>query len=405
MKTQEIADAAGGLSDMSRKRPTVLTLLGAFWPGHEATGPNQSFLGLARALGGEFDFKVLARDRSADAAVALASTGAWSRHDIADFRYCELRPWGARGLREAICSTPHDALILNGFFDREFTIPALILRWAGLTPRRPTILSPRGEFSAGSAALAKPHKQAYLALSRRLGLFDGVWMHATGEGEAEDIRRHCPFAAHVVVAPNIRGLDPGWRPPAIEPVEGRRLRLVFLSRIDRKKNLDYALDILRRVDAPIAFDIFGPVSDDAYWSACREIIAALPANVAVAYRGTIPNAEVAATLARYDAFLLPTAGENFGHAIFDALAAGVPAILSDRTPWLALDAREAGWSLSLDRPQDFVDTILRLAAMRADERLRLSLGARRAAEEAVSSGDAVRRNREMLLSAVASRDS
>ena len=137
----------------SATRPVVLVLLGAYWPGNEATGPNQSFNGLANALGCEFDFHVIARDRPFGAAAAVGPSGHWLKVDTARCRYCEAKPWGAIGLSQAIRSTPHDVLILNGFFDREFTIPALIMRRLGLIPRRPTILSPRGEFSAGSQTL------------------------------------------------------------------------------------------------------------------------------------------------------------------------------------------------------------------------------------------------------------
>ena len=42
-------------------------------------------------------------------------------------------------------------------------------------------------------------------------------------------------------APNIRVLGP--MPPAKAPADDGRLRVVFLSRVDRKKNLDYAIKL------------------------------------------------------------------------------------------------------------------------------------------------------------------
>ncbi len=381
-------------------RPVVLVLIGVFWPGHEATGPNQSIAAMATALGSEFEFRIIARDRPIGAAAPLAASQAWFWQSFADFRYCRPRPWGASGLREAIATTPHDVMVLNGFFDREFTIPALLMRRAGLVPRRPTIMSPRGEFSAGAAALAKPHKQLYLAANRRLGLLDDVIMHATVDREAEDIRRHCQWVNQILVAPNIRCLDAAFTQRDFAATSGQPLRLVFLSRIDRKKNLVYALDVLGALRVPVVFDIFGPVSDEAYWRECQTSIAKLPGNIQVNYRGAIPNAQVAATLAGYDAFLLPTEGENFGHAIFDALAAGLPVILSDQTPWTDLERQQAGWSLPLDRPEAFAGAILELDRMNANQRLDLVQGARRLAEAAVLQGDAVARNRQMLLAAI-----
>ena len=323
--------------------------------------------------------------------------------ELADFRYCEPKAWGAKGLRQAIRSTPHDVMILNGFFDREFTIPALLMRRLGLIPRRPTILSPRGEFSAGAAAIAKVHKQLYLTLTRRLGLLDDVCLHATGADEAGDIRRHCPWAKKIIVAPNIRMLGADRPQQPMEGVSGRPLRLVFLSRIDRKKNLHYALKVLHAAGFPVEFDIYGPISDAPYWRSCQSIIANLPANIAVQYHGVIPNIDVPETLARYDAFFLPTAGENFGHAIFDALAAGLPVLISDQTPWRNLEKQRAGWSLPLDNADAFAQALLTLRAMNADQRRALTHGARGLAERSILENDAVSRSRDMLKSAMLNR--
>lgn len=53
------------------------------------------------------------------------------------------------------------------------------------------------------------------------------------------------------------------------------------------------------------------------------------------------------------AMILPTEGENFGHAIFEAFGAGVPVIISDQTQWRNLSAQKAGWDLPLDQPEQF----------------------------------------------------
>lgn len=395
-----IASAAAPGHNSQQSRPVVLSLLGALWPGHEATGPNQSFASLSHALGREFDFKVIARDRPVGATRATVASRVWIKAQSAHFLYCKATPLGPRGLLRAVRSTPYDILVLNGFFDREFTIPALVMRRLGLLPKRPALLTPHGEFSAGRAARAKPHKRVYIFLARILGLLDGVRLHATTEGEAEDILRHCNWVRDIVVAPTIRVLNAPWSPPPLGTVADRPLRLVFLSRIDRKKNLDYGLDILREAGGPTEFDIYGPVSDEAYWRVCEEKIATMPAGVAVRYRGVIANAEVRETLARYDAFFLPTLGENFGHAIFDALEAGVPVLISDQTPWCNLERSRAGWSLPLDRPQAFLDAIAALRAMGDEKRSALALGARRLAERAVVESDAVQRNQEMFRDAM-----
>ena len=60
--------------------------------------------------------------------------------------------------------------------------------------------------------------------------------------------------------------------------------------------------------------------------------------IGVRFGGMVQNIFTVAKVAAMGAlilgaFLLPTGGENFGHAIFEALSCGVPALISDRTPW------------------------------------------------------------------------
>jgi len=96
----------------------------------------------------------------------------------------------------------------------------------------------------------------------------------------------------------------------------------------------------------------------------------------VHWRGAASNETIVGALARSDLFLLPTGGENFGHAIFEALCCGVPALISDRTPWRGLAARKAGWDLPLSDASAFVAALEAYAALRPDARAAWREGAR-----------------------------
>jgi glycosyltransferase involved in cell wall biosynthesis len=54
---------------------------------------------------------------------------------------------------------------------------------------------------------------------------------------------------------------------------------------------------------------------------------------------------------------MPTLGENFGHVFLEALAAGCPLIISDRTPWLRLDQKGIGWDLPLDKSDEWIEKL------------------------------------------------
>ena len=109
--------------------------------------------------------------------------------------------------------------------------------------------------------------------------------------------------------------------------------------------------------------------------------------------------QVRATIARHDLFLLPTRGENFGHVIFESLAAGVPVLVSDRTPWRDLDARGSGWVRSLETPEAFVDVLESAAARDPATRRAAAVAAHAHALEVSRSAAVLGANRGLFLDA------
>ena len=143
------------------------------------------------------------------------------------------------------------------------------------------------------------------------------------------------------------------------------LRLVSMARIAVEKNTLFAIERLRRSAGDITFDLYGPIYDAAYWEQCQQAIAALPPNVRVRHMGVVDPEQVPALLAGYHALFMPSQGENFGHAMAEALATGLPLLISDRTPWRGLAEQRAGWDLPLEDPAAFEQAVDRLA--RADQ--------------------------------------
>jgi glycosyltransferase involved in cell wall biosynthesis len=374
-------------------RPVVLVALGCFWPGNDASGPNQSFIALASALQGEFEFRVVARDRAPGAAASSAPAG-WVDLGFAQARYLDVGRFGARGLARLLKETPHDALWLNSVYDREFTLPALGLARLG-AERAPIVLSPRGEFGAGALEVKVAKKKLFLKLARA-GLWRAITWHATSEAEARDISVQAPQGAEIVVAPNLRLMLP--LPSFAAP--GEALRVIFVGRIVPIKGLAFALEVLARVRAPVVFEICGPAEDAATYAECRAFADKLPPHVHVNWRGAVSAEAIVEALSRSDLFFLPTGGENFGHAIFEALACGVPALISDQTPWLGLAAQKAGWDLPLSEPQAFVSALEAYAALGSRARAEWREGARNRARAYVEESGAAEASARLLRRAM-----
>ncbi|WP_218016907.1 glycosyltransferase [Sphingomonas mali] len=363
-------------------KPKVIILIGAFWPGHESAGPNLSVKAMCESLSNQVDFFLIARDRPFGATEPMVANNEWRDLGWAKIQYLTVGPTGAEGLADLLHNTPHDLLYVNGFFDREFTIPAMLARRFGRAPHTPVVISPRGEFSSGALGLKNARKGLYMALVRLLGFAKQVTFHVTSEEEEADTRKLFP-SNRVERITNVRPLFPL---PPYKP--GNLFRLAFLGRISPVKGLDVALEALALVTERVDFSIYGPVSDPAYWARCEQLIAALPANVTAHRDGELTNDAVPTAMARKELMFMPSRSENFGHAIFEALCAGTPVLIGDRTPWQDLEAAKAGFDIPLPNPAALAAAIDRLAAMSRADYAQWRAGARAMADRFVTGSTA-----------------
>ncbi|WP_158863007.1 glycosyltransferase [Leifsonia sp. AG29] len=272
----------------------------------------------------------------------------------------------ARGYR-ALKATRPQVLYFNSFFEPRFSIlPQLLWRfgyWGGAT----RLLAPRGEFGAGALGQKPARKRAFIVLYRALGLHRRLFWHASSEMEAADIRRVWGRDAKILIRENETLLpDRAAEVPELHGAPGP-LRAFFIGRIARLKGLHVALEALRAVQAPVDFDVFGPIEDRAYYDECLTLASQLPDNVRVAFRGPLAREVIHDTLSGYELFLFPSAGENFGHVIAESLSAACAVFCSDRTPWSDV-LRAGGGAVVPLNASDWSRAIQRRATESPDER-------------------------------------
>lgn len=381
----------------------VLTILEQYLPGTKGGGPIRSIEDLVDHLGDEIHFDIVAADRDLGDAAPYRGIlpGEWYARGKARVRYLRPSERTLRGWRVVLGALDADLVYLNSLFARS-SIKILLLRRLGLVPRRPYVVAPRGELHPGALSINPRRKRAWLFLSRWLGSFGGIQWQAADDGEEADIRRAAGASALVRLARQLplHSEEAAETSPALEKHPGHA-RLVFLSRISRKKNLDYALRVLQQARGSVEFDIYGPLEDKHYWAECEALIRAMPASVTVRYRGSVEPRQVGTTFTRYHLFLFPTLGESFGRVIVEALLAGCPVLLSDQTPWHGVEASGGGWEEPLDRPDLFTAQVDRLVAMPAAEYLRLSAAARAFGRECAGADQAAEANRRLFEDAAA----
>ncbi|MEW6736518.1 MAG: glycosyltransferase family 4 protein [Acidobacteriota bacterium] len=328
----------------------IFVLIDYYLPGYKSGGPLRTISNMVDQMHEHFDFWILTRDRDKEDSTSYngVKVNDWNRVGNANIFYASPGKLSIRNIRRLISDTQPDIVYLNSFFS-PLQIKYLLCRKLGLVEELPTVLAPRGEFSPGALKIKQTKKSTYIAMVKHMHLYDRLlWQASTQQEEAEiravwgsDIKIHvAPDLSPSVFERNImRNCPPTKRAGSV--------KFVFLSRISPKKNLLFALTVLQNIHDEVLFDIYGPIEDRHYWEACLHAIKSLPANIVVKYRGSMPNDVVPEVLSNYHFFLLPTLGENFGHAILEALSSGCPAIISDQTPWSNLVEQQAGWTLPL----------------------------------------------------------
>jgi hypothetical protein len=83
----------------------------------------------------------------------------------------------------------------------------------------------------------------------------------------------------------------------------------------------------------------------------------MPKNITIKYIGEITPIEILPLLQKNHLYCLPSQGENFGHSIFESFLIGRPVLISDQTPWLDLNNKNAGWDINLNQNNPLVPFI------------------------------------------------
>jgi glycosyltransferase involved in cell wall biosynthesis len=210
------------------------------------------------------------------------------------------------------------------------------------------VVSPRGMMDPW-AWRHHSRKKAFARAIIHPGAFEAVdgW-HATSQAEAQSLG-NLGFKQPVCVAPNgvsapskedLASASLHWH--KVVPASVHRPVALFYSRFHQKKRLIELLDLWFEFGPKDWLLLVVGIPEDYTARNIEDYaIRSGQAGRVRAYDGAgHPPPYAIASL-----FLLPSHGENFGLSIAEALASGVPALVTDSTPWSGLNRTGAGWCI------------------------------------------------------------
>lgn len=203
----------------------------------------------------------------------------------------------------------------------------------------PRIVSPRGMLEPWALQHKKWKKRLAWCLYQRRDLHGALGLHATAASEADQFRK-LGLARPIGVVPN--GVD---APPALSaPPADRSVRTaLFLSRIHAKKGLPMLVEAWAALrPAGWRMRVVGP-DEGGHREEVQAAVKNAGLSAAWSFDEALEGDAKWRAIAEADLFVLPSFSENFGIAVAEALAAGVPVVTTTGAPWQGLLDHRCGW--------------------------------------------------------------
>lgn len=335
-------------------------------PGFKGGGPIQSINNLINRLSNDFQFEILTSDRDLGDKFPYNNVriNEWNKLNDSLIFYLQSTKKSYLKILNLLSENKFDLIYFNSFFSLKFTFFPLLLQALKIIPHSPLLLAPRGEFSPNALSIKKFRKFIIITLFKIFKFHKSIFWHVTSKNELKQIKRVFKNNGTFFQIPMLSQFKQKSSiiPKTIKKEENF-IKIIFLSRIAKMKNLRGALELLKLANGNIEFNIYGTIENKAYWNECKQIIEQIPKNIKINYCGKVNHENVLETIQEHHILFLPTLGENFGHIILESFSCGIPVLISDLTPWKNLESNGIGWDVPLNDFIKFKEIFDKLAMM------------------------------------------
>lgn len=205
----------------------------------------------------------------------------------------------------------------------------------------PLIISLRGTLEPWARQQKAIKKKLAWYLYQRRNLAQASVLHATSEAEAIHLRQ-LGLQQPIALIPN--GLDLlSVTPVKLENPHSSLRTILFLSRIHPIKGLLNLVEAMRLL-RPNGWQVIiaGP-DTDGHQAEVQAAVRDAGLEGVFSFVGAVDDRAKWTLYQQADLFVQPSFSENFGISIAEALAAGLPTIATQATPWKELETHRCGW--------------------------------------------------------------
>ena len=248
----------------------VLVFNGYYIPAKNYGGPTTSLVNITNYCSDEFDFYIVAANHDLnDSTIFEGIHDGWNQVGKANVLYLDTRSIrnDVDAIKRIIIDVQPDLVWLVGILTPSHWTQAKACREAGV----PYIISPRGEVCKNTFHMKYMKKSVAALWVKLCQKYKNAYYHATSEEEFEGLIKYYSVPKErIILVPNIPKKIHAER-RIIEKNEGE-LRIVFISRIQEKKNLLTAIQAVNKLVGDVVFDIYGPIESEEYWKKCKQEI-------------------------------------------------------------------------------------------------------------------------------------
>ena len=250
-----------------------------------------------------------------------------------------------------------DLIHVQGLFN---PVSSLAIRTAQFA-ERPVVVCPHGTLSRYTFEHRRTLlKRAYLSAIERTNVERAAAIHFTTETEWAEAKWHridFDSRAHVVPPPFLEHSENGPR----HDTKQTGLVALFLSRIHPVKNVAGLLRAWQLVLAsePSAQLIIAGPGKPVLVQSLKALAMTLGVAQSVTFFGFVGEEEKARLFSQATLFALPSHHENFGLVVLEAVAAGVPAVISPEVQLAPFVERHGLGVIAASDPETFGAAILR----------------------------------------------